>query len=230
MIARLRFWAFAAVFYTASTVIVLTLPLAALGGQKMMRRYASGWSAFHAWCARTILGIRVRIEGAPLSEPALYAAKHQAMFETLELARLLDTPAIVMKRELTDIPLWGRAARRYGAIAIDRAASATALRAMMRDAKAAKEAGRSVLLFPEGTRVAPGEQPPLRSGFAGLYRALALPVVPVALDSGRLLPRKGAKRSGTITIRFGAPIPPGLSREDAETAVHAAINALELTP
>ena len=87
--------------------------------------------------------------------------------------------------------------------------------------------GRSIVIFPEGTRVRPGESPPLRAGFAGLYRALGVPVVPVALDSGRLWPRAGAKRAGTVTFRFGAPVPPGLPRAEVEAAVHRAMNALE---
>ena len=91
--------------------------------------------AFHRWCARVLLGIRVRVEGQRPDGPALYAAKHQAMFETLELQSLLDGPAMVLKEELADIPVWGWAARRYGAIVVDREASATALRQMMREAQ-----------------------------------------------------------------------------------------------
>jgi 1-acyl-sn-glycerol-3-phosphate acyltransferase len=87
-----------------------------------------------------------------------------------------------------------------------------------------------VIIFPEGTRVAPGETPPLRAGFAGLYRALGLPVVPVAVDSGRLWGRGVVKRSGTVTFKVGETIPPGLQRDEAERRVHAAINALELAP
>ena len=145
----------------------------------------------------------------------------------MAIATMLGAPAIVMKRELAQIPVWGWAARRYGVIVVDRAANAKALRQMMREAKAALGEGRSVLIFPEGTRVAPGEQPPIRSGFAGLYRALGLPVVPVALDSGRLWPRRGPKRPGTVTFRFGARIAPGLDRADVEVQVHRGINALE---
>ena len=98
---------------------------------------------------------------------------------------------------------------------------------MMRDAQAAKADGRSILIFPEGTRVAPGEQPPLKPGFAGLYRMLALPTVPVALDTGRLLPRHGTKHPGVVTIRYGETIPPGLSRGEIEERVHRAINVLD---
>ena len=84
-----------------------------------------------------------------------------------------------------------------------------------------------MVIYPEGTRVAPGTTPPLRAGFAGLYRALGLPVVPVALDSGRLFPRGLLKRSGTIHFKVGEVIPAGLKREEIEARVHAAINALE---
>lgn len=218
---------FKLVFYGLSVPIVLSVPVSALFGQRALIGHALAWTRFHRWAARALLGIDTRIEGRSLDEPALYAAKHQAMFETLELALLLDAPAIVMKAELARIPIWGWAARRYGAIVIDRAGSASTMRQMMREARAAIDAGRSILIFPEGTRVRPGETPPLRAGFAGLYRTLGAPVVPVALDSGRFWPRSGPARPGTITVRFGEAVPPGLPRAEAEARVHAGINALE---
>ncbi|WP_343520343.1 lysophospholipid acyltransferase family protein [Sphingomonas sp.] len=227
MADRLRSAAFALFFYGLSVPIVLGTPVVALFGTRILRGYCIGWARLGVWSARHIAGIRIQVDGQRAAGPALYAAKHQAMFETMALAIMLDAPAIVMKRELARIPLWGWAARRYGVIVVDRAANAKALRQMMREAREAMGEGRSVLIFPEGTRVAPGETPPLRSGFAGLYRALSLAVVPVALDSGRLWPRRGPKRSGVVTFSFGAPIAPGLPRADAEAAVHRGINALE---
>ena len=218
---------FRGMFYGLSVPIVGTVPVSALFGQRAIIAHATVWTRTHRWLARFILGIRIEVQGSRPAGPALYAAKHQAMFETLELQSLLDGPAMVLKEELANIPVWGWAARRYGALVIDRSASATALRQMMREGKAAKAAGRSVLIFPEGTRVLPGEQPPLKSGFAGLYRALNMPTVPVALDTGRLLPKKGAKHPGVVTIRFGEAIPPGLPREVIDARVHAAINALD---
>ncbi len=230
MIAWLRTTLFRIVFYGLSVPIVGTVPISALFGQHVVIAHATVWTRFHRWCARVLLGIHIQIEGTIPDGPMLYAAKHQAMFETLELQALLNGPAMVLKEELADIPAWGWAARRYGALVIDRAASAKALRQMMREGKAAKEAGRSVLIFPEGTRVLPGDQPPLKSGFAGLYRALGLPTVPVAIDSGVLWPKKGAKKPGTITFRFGAVIPPGLPREEIDARIHAAINELDRRP
>ncbi len=219
---------FAVIFYPATVgAVLLAIPAAALG-QRPLMQVAHGWARWHRWCARYLLGIRVRIEGDLPQGNVLVAAKHQSMFETVELVLLLDEPAVVLKRELADIPLWGKAAQSYGMIPIDRAGGATALRRMLRAAHVALAANRPIMIFPEGTRVAPGEQPPLLSGFAGLYRALKLPVVPVALDSGKVWPRNSfLKRPGVVTFRFGQPIPPGLPREEIEAKVHAAINALE---
>lgn len=228
--AWLRTVLFSIIFYGGSVPIVATTPISAWLGQRAIIAHATVWTRFHRWCARVLLGIRIRVEGERPAGPALYSAKHQSMFETLELQRMLDGPAMALKQEAASIPVWGWAARRYGALVVDRDASSTALRKMMREASAAKAQGRSILIFPEGTRVAPGERPPIKSGFAGLYRLLNLPTVPIAVDSGRLWPKRGPKRAGVITFRFGEVIPPGLAREEIEARVHAAMNALEHQP
>lgn len=230
MADRIRTLFYAVIFYGLSVPIVLAAPVAALFGTRAIRRYSMAWAGLGLLLAHQILGIRVKIEGARTDGPALYAVKHQSMFETLAMATLLDAPAIVMKQELARIPVWGWVARRYGVIVIDRAGSAKALRAMMKEARAAVAEGRSVVIFPEGTRVAPGEMPPLRSGFAGLYRAINLPVVPVACETGRVWPRKGPKRSGVVTFRFGHAVEAGLPRARIEAAVHRGINAFEPLP
>lgn len=218
---------FSLVFYGLSFFIVLTVPISALIGPRALRGHVHFWTDVHDWSVRVLLGIRIRVEGAVPEGQYLFAAKHQAMFETIALVAVLGEPAIVMKQELASIPIWGWAARRYGMIIVDRTASASAMRAMMRDAKAALGEGRSVLIFPEGTRVNPGETPELKAGFAGLYRMLGLPVVPIALDSGKVWPRKGPKRPGVVTLRIGETIPAGLPRREIEAKVHAAINVLE---
>jgi 1-acyl-sn-glycerol-3-phosphate acyltransferase len=224
----LRSALFSLYFYIGSLgAVLVAFPLALLGG-KAVQRQAVRWAAYHRWGMRMLLGVRSRVEGDIPAGPHLFASKHQSMYETLELLLLLDHPVVVLKRELADIPLWGSIARKYGVIAVDRAGSAQALRTMLKEARAALATGRPILIFPEGTRVSPGEQPPLRAGFAGLYKSLGLPVVPVALDSGHVSPRRSfVKRPGTVTFRFGEPIPPGLPRAEAETRVHAAINTLE---
>ncbi|MDV3458516.1 lysophospholipid acyltransferase family protein [Sphingomonas sp. HF-S4] len=223
---RLRSALFKLAFFGGSVVIVLLAPLTALFGQRAFRRWVIFWTQYHSWCSRHIAGIRLRIEGTPRTEPALYVSKHQSFFETFELVRLLDAPAVVMRQEYARIPVWGWAARRYGIIIIDRSGSASTLRQMMREAKAAGAEGRSVILFPEGTRSAMGEAPPVLAGLTGLYRAVGLPVVPVALDSARVWPKHGPMRPGVVTLRFGETIPAGLKREEIESQVHREINAL----
>lgn len=226
--AALRSALFALLFYPGTVLFVLAgFPAAAIG-QRPLRAVTHGWARFHRICAALLLGIRTRLDGAFPSGPVLVAAKHQSMYETVEFLLLLGRPAVVLKRELADIPGWGWIARRYGVIRVDRASGAAALRTMIAEARAAVAAGRPIVIFPEGTRVSPGTQPPLQPGFAGLYKVLGLPVIPVALDSGRIWPRGAfVKRPGTVRFRIGEPIPPGLPRQEIEARVHAAINVLE---
>lgn len=226
--AALRSLLFALFFYGGTVpAVLLSFPIS-LFGTKAIRGWAHLWARYHRLCARFLLGVRTRVEGNPPRGACLVACKHQSMFETLEMILMLDEPATVLKRELSDIPLWGWVTWRYGVIPIDRKGGATALRGMMRAAEAAIAEGRPIAIFPEGTRVPVGEAPPLQPGFAGLYRVLKLPVVPVAVDSGRLWPRgRFIKRPGIVTMRFLDPIEPGLPRAEIEARVHAAINVLE---
>jgi 1-acyl-sn-glycerol-3-phosphate acyltransferase len=226
--AALRSALFALIFYPGTVLYVLTGFAAAAIGPRWLAGVTHGWARFHRRCAALILGISSRQEGQFPPGPAIVAAKHQSMYETVEFLLLLERPAVVLKRELADMPGWGWIARSYGVIRVDRGSGAAALRSMLSEAKAAASAGRPIMIFPEGTRVHPGEQPPLQPGFAGLYKMLGLPVIPVALDSGRIWPRRGfVKRRGTVTFRIGETIPPGLPRQEMEARVHEAINALE---
>ncbi len=222
----LRQIAYALVFYPATLVFIILCFIASLFGSKPMRAMVHRWTDSHHWFVR-LLGTRVEVKGSIPPGSYLIAVKHQSMFETLEMMRIARTPIVVMKRELTTMPGFGWATRRYGVIGVDRNAGAKALREMLTAAKEAAASGRPVLIYPEGTRVLPGEMPPLQAGFAGLYKAMNLPVVPVALDSGRLWGRNLPRESGTIHIQIGDPIPAGLKRDEIEARVHAAINALD---
>jgi len=200
----------------------------ALGRQALIF-VAAGWSTWHRICVTGLLGIRIRIEGELPGEGYLVALKHESFFEAIDLPNLLGRPAVIAKAELMRIPLWGLAARVYGLIAVERDQGAKALRAMIGGARRLVAEGRPLAIFPEGTRVPHGHEAPLQSGFAGLYKLLAMPVVPIAVDSGPLYHRRW-KRRGTITYRVGETIPTGLPREEIEARVLAAINALNITP
>tara|TARA_B100000678_G_scaffold206486_1_gene174094 strand:+ start:603 stop:1274 length:672 start_codon:yes stop_codon:yes gene_type:complete len=218
----LRSLAFYGIFYLGTLALLLIAPFqGALG----MRRVAQVWARLHRWSVRHLLRIRVISEGAPHDGPVLYAMRHESFFEAIDAPCLFEVPVIFAKQELLDLPFWGRAAAKYGIIPVARSEGAKALRALMHAAKAARADGRSFLIFPEGTRTPHGEEGDIVSGFAGLYKLLGLPVVPVAVNSGPLY-RDFVKRPGQITYRFGDPIPPGLGRAEIETRVREGINAL----
>ena len=224
---RLRSAAYAIIFYPATALFVFAGLAVSIFGTRATRPLVRSWTSFHNGLARAVVGVRSEVEGTFPEGAVLIAVKHQSMYETLEVVRIAGTPVIVLKRELSDIPFFGWLTRRYGVIPVDRSAGPKALRKMVAAGRDAVAEGRPVIIYPEGTRVRPGETPPLRPGFAGLYRALGLPVVPVAADSGLVWGKLLPERSGTIHFRVGETIPPGLKREEVEARVHAAINALE---
>ena len=221
----LRNLAFYLAFYSGS-LLITTASLASLPfSVTAFRARVRNWSQWQRWCVTHMLGCEIVHEGAPLDEPVLYAIKHESFFEAIDAPALFNCPSVFAKQELFKIPLWGRAAAAFGLVPVEREAGAKALMKMIRHAKALIADGRPLVIFPEGTRVPHGERRPLQSGFAGLYKMLGLPVVPVAVDSGPIYHRR-LKRSGRITYRFGEPIPPGLPRDEVEARVLEAINAL----
>ena len=225
--AVLRSLLYAAIFYPATFLWVIAGLIASLVGRKPTLAVVLSWTRLHHWLLVHVLGIRTRIEGAIVPGTQLIAVKHQSMLETLEMVGIGHCPIIVMKKELADIPLFGLMTRRYGVIPVERSAGAKALRKLVDEGRQAAASGRPVIIYPEGTRVPVGETPPLKPGFAALYRALGLPVVPVAVDTGLVWGRGFVHRPGVVTFKVGEPIPAGLPRGDIESRVHAAINALE---
>lgn len=230
MIFRARAVVFAILFHLATFLWVVTALIAYLFGQRALQKVVVSWTRMHHFLARHVVGIDSRLIGQFPAGPCLLAVKHEAAYETIEIVRLTGVPVMVLKRELADIPLFGRVTRLYGVIPVERSAGAKALRSMLAGGLRAIREQRPIAIFPEGTRVEPNTRPPLRSGFAGLYRAIGLPVVPVAVDSGRYWGKSLAKCEGTITFLVGEAIPAGLGREELESRVHEAINRLVSAP
>lgn len=225
LFAALRSFAFYLLFYGGSVFLVSASVAAIVARKAWLRAVVAKWGGWHLWCTQHVLGIEVVLDGDIPDMAVLIAVKHESFFEAIDTPRLFTHPAVFAKQELFNIPGWGYSALTYGLIPVARDKGAKTLREMIALAKQRVAAGRPLVIFPEGTRVAHGTQPGLQAGFAGLYKLLKLPVVPIAVDSGRAYHHL-IKRPGRITYKVGDTIPPGLPREEVEARVHAAINVL----
>jgi 1-acyl-sn-glycerol-3-phosphate acyltransferase len=215
-VTELRSVLFNLVFYGWTALLgIAALPLL-LAPRASVMRFGRWWSGTVLALARAIAGIDYELRGAEHlpRQPAIIAMKHQSAWDTLAVPALLGDVAIVLKRELLWIPCYGWYVRKAGMIPVDRGAGATALKAMVRRARAVVAEGRPIVIFPEGTRTAVGTQRAYHPGVAALYTQLGLPVVPLAVNSGLFWPRRSfLKRPGRIVVEALAPLPPGLERK-----------------
>jgi 1-acyl-sn-glycerol-3-phosphate acyltransferase len=206
-------------------MFIIMTTLCVLGGllmvppfpRRWIRLYVRGWANSILWLLRVICGIRLRITGMENLPPGpvVVAAKHQSAFDTVVWLAVLPDAVYVLKQELLRIPIWGVLARRYGAVAVDRAGGASALKRMVREASAAAAEGSQIIIFPEGTRTLPGVRVPYLPGVVALGAAIKRPIVPVATDSGVYWGKRAfAKRPGTLTVSILPPLPQGLPRAE----------------
>ncbi|ONG49033.1 1-acyl-sn-glycerol-3-phosphate acyltransferase [Pseudoroseomonas deserti] len=210
---------------TAATCI-FGLALLALPRQ-VMRRYVQGWARLMMWLLKHVCGIGLIVTGREHLPPgpAVIAAKHQSAYDTVVWLAILPDPIYVLKQELLKIPAWGKLARHYGSVAVDRKGGASALKRMVRESAALLTQGHQVVIFPEGTRTLPGHRVPYQPGIVALAAASPAPVVPVATDSGLHWGRGAMARKlpGPITLAFLPPLPRGLPRAALLAQLEAAI-------
>jgi 1-acyl-sn-glycerol-3-phosphate acyltransferase len=209
------------VFWLATTLLTLAVATAGLVTLPFNRdvtyRWCAGWAKALLWLMRVVCGLDYRLIGrdALPAGPLIFALKHQSAWETIAFPALAPPISGVLKRELLMIPVYGWYMRRLGMVPIDRAAGGGAIRELMRRAKGVTTRGRSIMIMPEGTRLPPGRAGRYHPGVAALYTHLGLTVVPVALNSGLYWGRRSLLlRSGTVTMEFLPPIPPGLERKE----------------
>jgi 1-acyl-sn-glycerol-3-phosphate acyltransferase len=192
--------------------------------------FGRSWARVVIRMLRLICGIHVHITGlehVPRAGPALIASMHQSAFDTA-IWMLLPRPSYVLKKELLKVPLFGALMRPSGMIVVDRRAGARAIRDLMRDGKRARDDGRQVVIFPEGTRAPPGAPHVIQPGVAALAAAMRVPVIPVATNSGAHWGRKSfLKRPGVIRIAVGPPLPANLPRAELVQAIEIAWRGLE---
>ncbi len=225
---------FAVIFYGVTICLaILYLPLMLLR-RHVFSSLARLWVRMMLAIIQGILGIRYELRGTENipDGPAIFASKHQSAWDVLIYNLIVPDCAYVLKRELYRIPFWGWYVWRIGMVGIDRSAGAKALKKLVADATAILDSGRSIVIFPQGTRTAPGEDKPYLPGAAAIYTGAGYPVVPVALNSGSFWPRRTfVKKPGVVIVEFLPPIPPGLDRraflKQIETQIEPATQRLE---
>ena len=168
---------------------------------------------------RFFLNTKVEIKGIsniPKTEKYFVASAHQSMFETFALQAILDYPVFILKKELLKIPLFGLYLKKIKSIEITRdTTTKNNLNFFDKVASNLKESDRPLLIFPQGTRVKVEEKIPFKKGVGRIYESLNISCVPIALDSGKVWPKKGIlKYPGKITISLLEPIQPGLKRDE----------------
>jgi 1-acyl-sn-glycerol-3-phosphate acyltransferase len=222
----LRSLAFNIAFYVNIIVwMIVILPTLVLP-RRVLLAIVKAWARSNDLLLRGIAGIRTEIRGLEHLPPGpvLVAAKHQSAWETFALVPLFDDPSFVLKRDLMFIPFFGWYAGKVGMIAVDRGARSAALRSIAEQARMQAGQGRQIVIFPEGTRRAPGAPPAYKYGVAHLYAELDLPCLPIALNSGCYWPRRRfIRRPGTIRVEILPPIAPGLDKKQFLDTLQASI-------
>ena len=213
---QIRSFLFNLAFFLNTFVwMVVLIPLFAAPHKTFMRG-PKVWARTTLWLLKVIAGVKTEYRGRERipSGGLLVAAKHQSAWETFALIPLFEDPTFILKRELMWIPLFGWYLMKARCVPIDRKAGSQALTLMNQRARQEVQAGRQILIFPEGTRKAPRARPAYKYGVAHLYENLGVPCLPVALNAGLYWPRRSfLRRPGTIRAEILEPIPPGLPRD-----------------
>lgn len=234
MVLVLRSLAFNLLFYLWLAALGLPcLPLLALP-RRVAWKIVKLWTHGVLWLLRHVVGLDYVVRGdqPPDGVPVVVASKHQSAWDTLIFLVLFDDPVYVLKRELFKIPIYGWFTWKLSMIGIDRAAGSRALKSLVAASRPKLAARRPLVIFPQGTRTAPGIKRPYLPGTYMIYADAKLPVVPVALNSGLFWGRRTfIKRPGTIVLEFLPALPPGLDRRAftaaLETRIETATTALE---
>ncbi len=196
--------------------MVIHAPVFFLRSRKKGWGIVKRWAHLCGWLQKIIVGTKYEVIGREnLPEGGFIAAsKHQSFWDTYSLLPLFDEPAYILKRELMWIPFFGWYLKKAGQIPVNRGKRSVALRDMTAKAEEAINEGRQIIIYPEGTRKAPGSEPAYKYGIAHMYRQMNCKVVPIAVNSGLFWPRRSFLRyPGKITIKIFPPIEPGLELE-----------------
>jgi len=224
----LRSIAFNALFYLNTAFwLVVALPTFFMPYRAVLA-VAKAWARTNLALLRAVAGIDYEIRGLEKlpQGPLLIAAKHQSAWETFALMPLFNSPTFIMKRELQWIPIFGWLTIKGRMVPVDRGAGSQALAKMAERARIELADNRQLIIFPEGTRRAPGAEPRYKFGVVHLYLAEGVPCVPIALNSGLFWPRRSIRRyPGTVIVEILDPIMPGLGKDEFSKRLQSVIES-----
>lgn len=222
-------WLRSLIFTVQAYVMMLPVALVYLPWALVDRRGAfaavHAWTGWVRWTASWMIGLKTEVRGPVPQGEVMIAAKHQSFFDIILIANVVPRPKFIMKKQLVWAPIVGFYAKRIGCVAVDRGKRGAAIKAMVEGVRtsAATEAGQ-LIIFPQGTRVAPGDHPPYKVGVAVLYQEIGTPVVPVACNVGVFWPRHRIYRQpGVAVIEFLPMIEPGLPLRDFLTEIETVL-------
>lgn len=208
----LRSLFFNASIYVMMLVLAIVYFVPALVSRDYAFRACHAWCAYVIWAARSMVGLRTEVRGTPPTGEVMVAAKHQSFLDIILIYHAMPRAKFIMKRELMYAPILGQYALRIGCVPVDRGKRGAAIEKMKRDVEKGRAEPGQLIIYPQGTRVAPGEKRPYKAGTGVLYEQLGQPCVPVAANVGHFWPKRGVLRKpGLAVVEFLDPIPPGLS-------------------
>lgn len=217
---------FVAQMYAAIILIMLVYTPLALFDRRASLAWMQLYARYVRWSARVIVGLKTEVRGEVPQGATLIASKHQSMLDSVILVSVLPAPRFIMKKQLTWIPLAGWHGLRAGFVPVDRGKRGAAIKKMLADVENGASGPGQIIIYPQGTRTAPGVFLPYKAGTAALYGQLGQPCIPVATNVGVFWPRHGIYRKpGTAVIEFLPAIHPGLSNADFMARIEADIEA-----
>lgn len=220
----LRSLVFSIVIYAAMLPIGLAHLPWAIRSRDGAVAAAHCWCRFVVWLARVLLGLRCEVRGTPPTGEVMIAAKHQSFLDIILIYGAVPRGRFIMKKELVYAPILGQVALRMGCVPVDRGKRGAAIKKMMEEVRAGRADPGQLIIYPQGTRLAPGVQAPYKTGTSALYRELDQPCVPVACNVGLFWPRRGVlRRPGTAVVEFLPALPAGLPATDFMERLEAEI-------
>lgn len=211
----LRSLLFVGQIYLMMPIIGLAFAPWAIFSKRGARTCCKTYSRWVFWSARWMVGIRCEVRGTPPAGEVLIAAKHQSFLDIMMIFTALPTAKFIMKKEILRTPVIGQYAKLLDCVAVDRGKRGAAIQKMVSDVHAGRQEAGQLIIYSQGTRVAPGVKVEYKVGTGVLYEQLGQTCVPVATNVGVLWPRKGImRRPGVAVVEFLDPIEPGLERQE----------------